>query len=498
MFVFLGHGATIGGGRPGADAVSGGGAAGAYDGQMTASAGVVLAGGRSSRMGVPKAALEWHGSTLLARTVGILARATGGPVVVVRASGQELPELPKRTVVVDDPRDGRGPVQGIAAGLAALDGRADVAFISSTDLPFLHPAFVRRVLRALDERAETDVALPVARGYPQPLAAAYRVGLAPRAERLVKQDRLRPAFLFDECAVERLDDGALRADALIAALDPDLDSVLNVNTPAEYRDARARPAPAVTVQLFGALARADSGRGPRTVRAATVDEAAAATGLTFDRQVSAALNGGQITRDGSTPLVAGDAVFFVPADGRGALESGGSATSAPGGRGASLAGGYLARGARRLRRMVIRSWVMRAVPAAAMMRAPAMAASSSATASDIRRCAPKKVMVTACAFSMMKMSTTMSTRAPAISAVRAVPIRLPLGPRGGGTADAGDVGVGGAAVGVGVAVLVWGRAPGRRRWGRQAARWRRAGLARSWLFFLRNGEPDQEHPAVRH
>ena len=42
-------------------------------------------------MGTPKAALEWHGSTLLRRTVGILARATGGPVVVVRASGQDLP-----------------------------------------------------------------------------------------------------------------------------------------------------------------------------------------------------------------------------------------------------------------------------------------------------------------------------------------------------------------------------------------------------------------------
>ena len=173
---------------------------------MAASAGVVLAGGRSSRMGVPKAALEWHGSTLLARTVGILARATGGPVVVVRASGQDLPELPKRTVVVDDRRDGKGPVEGIAAGLAALDGLADAAFICSTDLPFLHPAFIRRVLRTLDQREETDVALPVARGYPQPLAAAYRVRLAPLAERLVKEDRLRPAFLFDECAVERLDE----------------------------------------------------------------------------------------------------------------------------------------------------------------------------------------------------------------------------------------------------------------------------------------------------
>jgi molybdenum cofactor guanylyltransferase len=265
-------------------------------------------------MGMPKAALEWHGSTLLSRTVGILARATGGPVVVVRASGQDLPELPEHTVVVDDPRDGKGPVQGIAAGLAALDGRADAAFISSTDLPFLHPAFIRRVLRAIQEREETDVALPVARGYRQPLAAAYRVRLAPRAERLVLQDRLRPAFLFDECTVERLDDGALKADALVAALDPDLDSVLNVNTPADYRQARARPAPAVTVRLLGTLPRAGRDRGPRAVRAATVDEAAGATGLTFDRHVTATLNGDRISGDGSTPLATGDTVVFRSAD----------------------------------------------------------------------------------------------------------------------------------------------------------------------------------------
>ena len=71
-----------------------------YHAGMEASAGIVLAGGRSSRMGTPKAALEWHGSTLLHRTVSIVARATGGPVVVVRAPGQDLPDLPCGTLVV--------------------------------------------------------------------------------------------------------------------------------------------------------------------------------------------------------------------------------------------------------------------------------------------------------------------------------------------------------------------------------------------------------------
>jgi molybdopterin-guanine dinucleotide biosynthesis protein A len=282
---------------------------------MPGSAGVVLAGGRSSRMGTPKAALEWHGSTLLRRTVGILARATGGPVVVVRAPGQDLPELPPDVEVVDDPREGKGPVQGLAAGLGALIDRADVAFVSSTDMPFLHPAFVRRVLRAVHEGA--DVGLPVARGYPQPLAAAYRTKLAPVAERLVRADRLRPAFLFEECAVSRLDEAALKDDPVLAALDPGLDSVVNINEPDDYRTARSQPGPEITVQRFGVLANGSAPndrRAPETVRAATVAEAAAAAGVDFGGHVTAALNGDQITRDGQTPLVTGDTIFFLSAD----------------------------------------------------------------------------------------------------------------------------------------------------------------------------------------
>jgi molybdopterin-guanine dinucleotide biosynthesis protein A len=269
-------------------------------------------------MGTPKAALEWHGSTLLHRTVGIVARTTGGPVVVVRASGQDLPGLPKGVMVVDDPREGKGPVQGIAVGLAALRETAETAFVTSTDLPFLHPAFVGRVLRALGPPGEgPDVALPVARGYQQPLAAAYRTALAELAERLVKEDRLRPAFLFAECTVTRLDDAMLLADRALAARDPDLDSVLNVNTPDDYLAARRRLAPEVTVQLSGALAKVAGQVGPQKVRAATVQAAADAVGLPFDRHATAALNDDQITRDPLAPLAAGDTVFFMPAEAAG-------------------------------------------------------------------------------------------------------------------------------------------------------------------------------------
>lgn len=277
---------------------------------MAASAGIVLAGGRSSRMGTPKAALEWHGSTLLRRVAGVLGRVVDGPVVVVRAAGQALPALPAQVDVVEDAREGLGPLQGLATGLAATADRAVAAFVCSTDLPFLHPAFVRRVLRALSGGA--DVGLPIALDHPQPLAAAYRTALAPVAERLVAAQRLRPAFLFEECAVVRLDEAALRADPVLAALDPDLDSVININEPADYAAARSRIAPEVTVQRFGALA--DGHRGPRLVRAATMAGAAAAAGVALGTHVVAALNGDQITRDGEMPLATGDTVSFLAAD----------------------------------------------------------------------------------------------------------------------------------------------------------------------------------------
>ncbi len=263
-------------------------------------------------MGRPKAALEWHGSTLLHRTTALLSRTVGGPVLVVAAPGQDLPELPPGVEVVADPVDGLGPMRGLATGLAALDDRATVAFVCSTDLPFLHPALVRRVLRAFTD-PETDVVLPVARGYRQPLAAGYRTSLAGLLEKLLGEGQLRPGMLFQHCQVTQLDDDALLADPELARHDPGLDSLVNVNEPEDYAAARTRPEPEVLVERFGALASGGQ-RGPRTVRAATLGAAASAVGITLDRHVVAAVNGDQMSREPRLPLVAGDTVAFLSAD----------------------------------------------------------------------------------------------------------------------------------------------------------------------------------------
>jgi molybdopterin-guanine dinucleotide biosynthesis protein A len=275
-------------------------------------AGVVLAGGRSARMGRPKANLEWHGSTLLHRVTGIVARAVEGPVVVVRAPGQELPALPPGVRVVEDAAEGRGPLQGLAAGLAAVRADAELAYVSSTDVPLLHPAFVRAVVRAMID-PNVDVALPVVHGFRHPLAAAYRTSLVESVERLIAEDRLRTGFLFDEARVRELSEDELLRDPDLADADPELLSVLNLNEPDEYERARARAAPSVTVRSYGTLA-SSVGREPIAIRAATLEAAATAAGVELDRHVVAAVNGHQITRDPELPLTGGDEVAFLAAD----------------------------------------------------------------------------------------------------------------------------------------------------------------------------------------
>jgi molybdopterin-guanine dinucleotide biosynthesis protein A len=263
-------------------------------------------------MGRPKANLEWHGSTLLHRVTGIVGRAAGGPVVVVRAPDQELPALPPGVQVVEDAAEGRGPLQGLAAGLTAVADEADVAYVSSTDVPLLHPAFVRAVLRAANSE-DVDVALPVVHGFRHPLAAAYRTSLAPAVEELIAEDRMRPAFLFERSRVRELSEEDLLCDAELAEADPELLSVLNVNEPDDYERARARAAPSVTVRRFGTLA-TNLGREPISIRAATLEAAASAAGVALDRHVVAAVNGDQITRHPELPLAGGDEVAFLAAD----------------------------------------------------------------------------------------------------------------------------------------------------------------------------------------
>lgn len=220
-------------------------------------AGIVLAGGRSTRMGAAKAALEWHGSTLLRRVVGLVARGVDGPVVVVAAPDQDLPP---GFVVVADAHEGRGPLQGLAAGLAAVED--EIAFVSAVDAPFLDPAFVAAAVAALSD--EDEIALAHSDGRDHFLAAAYRTALLPRVEGLLAAGERRLGALAEVSRVRRLPA-----------------EVRNLNTRADYEAARAEPPPEILVEGVG------------TVRAATLG----ATGISLPPGA-----------DPEEPLVPGDVI----------------------------------------------------------------------------------------------------------------------------------------------------------------------------------------------
>jgi len=191
---------------------------------------IVLCGGRSERMGRSKAMLPFGPETMLQRVVRLVG-AVGGPVVAVAAAGQELPALGPAIRVVRDRRPDRGPLEGIRAGLEAVRGEVEAAFVTGCDVPLVVPDFVRRMVELA---AGFDVAVPHVGAYDEPLAAVYRTSVLPHVEALLAADRLRPAFLFDRVHTRRV-----TLDEL-TDVDPDLSSLANVNSPADYASALIR------------------------------------------------------------------------------------------------------------------------------------------------------------------------------------------------------------------------------------------------------------------
>ena len=89
-------------------------------------------------MGRSKAWLPFGDEWMLQRVVRLVGMAAR-PIVVVAAVGQELPELPVDVVLIRDPVAGRGPLQGLAAGLNALPDSIELVYATATDVPFLEP-----------------------------------------------------------------------------------------------------------------------------------------------------------------------------------------------------------------------------------------------------------------------------------------------------------------------------------------------------------------------
>jgi len=194
---------------------------------MTAGA-IVLCGGKSTRMGTSKALLPFGPETMLQRVVRIV-REVVSPIVVVSAVDQPLPKLPAEVIVTRDEHEGRGPLEGLRAGLKVLPTDIDCAYVTSCDVPLLEPGFIRQML---DFARGYDIAIVEIDGFAHPLSAVYRRTVLPYVEELLAVDRLRPAFLFDEVRTRRV-----RPEQITA--DPELRTLRNLNTREDYQQALA-------------------------------------------------------------------------------------------------------------------------------------------------------------------------------------------------------------------------------------------------------------------
>lgn len=189
--------------------------------------GIVLCGGRSTRMGVPKATLPFGPETMLQRVVRLLG-AVVSPIVAVAAREQLLPDLPDDVIVTRDEREQRGPLEGLRAGLRALPDSVDLAYVTSCDVPLLVPGFVTRMIELMGDH---DIAVMEIDGFAHPLSAVYRRDTLPHVESLLARDKLRPVFLFEAVRTRRV-----RPEEMVSA-DPRLYTLRNLNTPEDYQAA---------------------------------------------------------------------------------------------------------------------------------------------------------------------------------------------------------------------------------------------------------------------
>jgi molybdopterin-guanine dinucleotide biosynthesis protein A/molybdopterin converting factor small subunit len=187
---------------------------------------IVLAGGRSSRMGRPKALLPFDGTPLIVHTVRTL-KPLFDEIVVVSAPGQELPDMP--VTRVDDDIAYQGPVGGICYGLRATT--TEVSFVTSCDSAFLNPALIFHLVSQLPGH---DVVVPFWEARLQPLHAVYKRSVLPLLEEQLARGQLRPVSLFDRVRTRRIDEDEIRR------FDPDGASFFNMNTPEDYAAALAR------------------------------------------------------------------------------------------------------------------------------------------------------------------------------------------------------------------------------------------------------------------
>lgn len=183
-------------------------------------AGVILAGGESSRMGRNKALMEVDGERMIETAYRRMAELFE-EVLLVTNSPEIYEFIPCRKVA--DIYPGMGPLGGIHAALSNCS--AERAFITACDMPGLHPELIRELCRMQGG----DVVVPETPGGLEPLHAVYAKSCLPGMEKMLQAGERRILSFLDLAQVR------LVSRERIATLDPDFASFRNINTPEDYR-----------------------------------------------------------------------------------------------------------------------------------------------------------------------------------------------------------------------------------------------------------------------
>lgn len=182
--------------------------------EMNRGSAILLAGGRSSRMGRDKAALPFQGVTLLEWQIQKL-RSVGIEDIMLSGSGREVAGV--RTVPDEFPE--RGPLGGLHACMKAA--RNPDCLVLSVDVPLVPPQALTGLIRAHREQM-ADVTLLRHGDKWEPLIGVYQSVLFRRAESILQGKNTAVRRLLDETGFQLLD---WQADEAL---------FLNCNTPEDY------------------------------------------------------------------------------------------------------------------------------------------------------------------------------------------------------------------------------------------------------------------------
>ena len=183
--------------------------------------GVLLAGGKSRRMGFDKRFLKLDGETLLRRVLSVYERLFTEIVIVVAEPTPELGDLGHR--IVTDLIPNCASLGGLYTGLS-IAGRTRI-FAAACDMPFLNPAAIDYLV----DLCEDDVVVPKLATGLQPMHAIYSKACLPYFKRMIDMHHLSIQEILEnqELRVRLVSEEELRG------VDPQLLSFLNLNTPAD-------------------------------------------------------------------------------------------------------------------------------------------------------------------------------------------------------------------------------------------------------------------------